>query len=194
MVWLTCLLLLAAQTARGGEALDAFFRQMETQTLQADFVLTVSEDAAQPMNYPGTITMRGERFALAMFDMEAAYDGSTLYIYSESTDELTLSTPTQQELTEANPFLYARALADVCTVSERAAQDGQSTTIVLTPKNQSAGIQKFTLVVKNHVPQKVTVKEGSKQTVLVLKNAAFLPAAGGTFRLEQPDAFVNDLR
>lgn len=194
MVWLTCLLLLAAQTARGGEALDAFFRQMETQTLQADFVLTVSEDAAQPMNYPGTITLRGERFALAMFDMEAAYDGSTLYIYSESTDELTLSTPTQQELTEANPFLYARALADVCTVSERAAQDGQSTTIVLTPKDQSAGIQRFTLVIKKHVPQKVTVKEGSKQTVLVLKNAAFLPATGGTFRLEKPDAFVNDLR
>lgn len=194
MVWLTCLLLSVVQTARAGEALDAFFRQMETQTLQADFVLTVSEDAAQPMNYPGTITLRGERFALAMFDMEAAYDGSTLYIYSESTDELTLSTPTQQELTEANPFLYARALADVCTVSERAAQDGQSTTIVLTPKDQSAGIQKFTLVVKNNVPQKVTVKEGSKQTVLVLKNAAFLPAAGSTFRLEKPDAFVNDLR
>lgn len=194
MVLTACLLLLAAQTAYAGEALDAFFRQMETQTLQADFVLTVSEDAAQPMNYPGTITMRGERFALAMFDMEAAYDGSTLYIYSESTDELTLSTPTQQELTEANPFLYARALADVCTVSERAAQDGQSTTIVLTPKDQSAGIQRFTLVVKNHVPQKVTVKEGSKQTVLVLKNAAFFPEAGGTFRLEKPDAFVNDLR
>lgn len=194
MVLAAWVLLLAAQTARAGEALDAFFRQMETQTLQADFVLTVSEDAAQPMNYPGTITMCGERFALAMFDMEAAYDGSTLYIYSESTDELTLSTPTQQELTEANPFLYARALADVCTVSERAAQDGQSTTIVLTPKNQSAGIQKFTLVVKNNIPQKVTVKEGSKQTVLVLKNAAFLPAAGSTFRLEKPDAFVNDLR
>lgn len=194
MVLTACLLLLAAQTARAGEALDAFFRQMETQTLQADFVLTVSEDAAQPMNYPGTITMRGERFALAMFDMEAAYDGSTLYIYSESTDELTLSTPTQQELTEANPFLYARALADVCTVSERAAQDGQSTTIVLTPKDQSAGIQRFTLVVKNNVPQKVTVKEGSKQTVLVFKNAAFLPASGGTFRLEKPDAFMNDLR
>lgn len=194
MVLTAWVLLLAAQTARAGEALDAFFRQMETQTLQADFVLTISEDAAQPMNYPGTITMRGERFALAMFDMEAAYDGSTLYIYSESTDELTLSTPTQQELTEANPFLYARALADVCTVSERAAQDGQSTTIVLTPKDQSAGIQKFTLVVKNNVPQKVTVKEGSKQTVLVLKNAAFLPATDGTFRLEKPDAFVNDLR
>lgn len=194
MVLTAWALLLAAQTARAGEALDAFFRQMETQTLQADFVLTVSEDAAQPMNYPGTITMRGERFALAMFDMEAAYDGSTLYIYSESTDELTLSTPTQQELTEANPFLYARALADVCTVSERAAQDGQSTTIVLTPKDQSAGIQKFTLVVKNNVPQKVTVKEGGKQTVLVLKKPAFLPAAGSTFRLEQPDAFVNDLR
>lgn len=194
MVLTAWVLLLAAQTARAGEALDAFFRQIETQTLQADFVLTVSEDAAQPMNYPGTITMCGERFALAMFDMEAAYDGSTLYIYSESTDELTLSTPTQQELTEANPFLYARALADVCTVSERAAQDGQSTTIVLTPKNQSAGIQRFTLVVKNNVPQKVTVKEGSKQTVLVFKNAAFLPASGGTFRLEKPDAFMNDLR
>ena len=42
--------------------LGTFLANLEQQTLQSDFTITVSEEVAQPMNYPGTITMRGNRF------------------------------------------------------------------------------------------------------------------------------------
>ena len=125
--------------------LTDFLAALEQQTLQSDFTITVSEEVSQPMNYPGSITMQGNRFRLAMFDTEAAYDGNTLYIYSAFTDELTLSKPTESELLEANPFLYAKALVEVCTISERPAKDPAQTIITLTPKDQSVGIQRFTL-------------------------------------------------
>ena len=136
---LPCLLTSATATN-----LDTFLQTLAEHTLRSDFVISISEDASQPMNYPGTITMRGDRFTLEMFDMEAAFDGKTLYVYSATTDELTLSTPTEQELMEANPFRYAQALSKVCTITEQPTAQ-QALTITLTPKDQSPGIQRFTL-------------------------------------------------
>lgn len=137
---LPCLL----TTATAASTLDTFLQTLAAHTLHSDFVITISEGASQPMNYPGTITMRGDRFTLEMFDMEASYDGKTLYVYSATPDELTLSTPTDQELMEANPFLYAQALSKVCTITEQTTAP-QALTITLTPNAQSAGIQRFTL-------------------------------------------------
>ena len=118
---------------------SSFLLNLEQKTLQSDFTVTVAEEVNAPMNYPGTITMQGKCFALTMFGVEAAYDGKTLYMYNAEVDELTLSNPTEQELLEANPFLYAKALVDVCNITERAINNGDQTLVTLTPKDQSLG-------------------------------------------------------
>ncbi|MGN0208785.1 MAG: outer membrane lipoprotein carrier protein LolA [Paludibacteraceae bacterium] len=183
--------------------LDTFLQTLAENTLQSDFVITISEGASQPMNYPGTITMRGDRFLLEMFDIEAAYDGKTLYVYSATTDELTLSTPTEQELMEANPFLYAQALSEVCTITEQpiVVQAGAHLTITLTPNDQTAGILRFTLALRQEkqqgaplwLPQEITIKEGKQQTTLRLTNPTYTTNIP-SFTLTKPDAFLNDLR
>ena len=174
--------------------LDTFLQTLAENTLQSDFVITISEGASQSMNSPDTITMRGDRFALEMFDMEAAYDGKTLYVYSATTDELTLSTPTEQELMEANPFLYAQALSKVCTITEQTAAP-QALTIILTPNDQSAGIQRFTLRIEKEtmLPSSIEIKEGKQLTTLRLTNPTYT-ADIPSFILTKPDAFLNDLR
>ena len=192
--------------------LDTFLQTLAENTLQSDFVITISEGASQPMNYPGTITMRGDRFLLEMFDIEAAYDGKTLYVYSATTDELTLSTPTEKELMEANPFLYAQALSEVCTITEQpstgdagvppagrkqggGANTTTNITITLTPNDQTAGIQRFTLRIQKDtmLPLSVEVKEGKQQTTLRLTNPTYTTNIP-SFTLTKPDAFLNDLR
>ena len=174
--------------------LDTFLQTLAEHTLRSDFVISISDDASQPMNYPGTITMRGDRFTLEMFDMEAAYDGKTLYVYSATTDELTLSTPTEQELMEANPFLYAQALSKVCTITEQTTAP-QSLTIILTPNDQSAGIQRFTLRIEKEtmLPSSIEIKEGKQLTTLRLTNPTYT-ADIPSFTITKPDAFLNDLR
>ncbi len=223
-ITLTCLLLCLLSPLMAG-TLDTFFAYLEQHTLQSEFTITVTEEVSQPMNYPGEITMQGKQFRLTMFDTEAAYDGTTLYVYSASSDELTLSTPTADELTEANPFLYAQALATVCTVSERAAKDNTQTVITLTPSDQTAGIQRFTLRLKKtrpteatakttqteqsakatqttqttesaktvFLPLSVEMKEGKRLTTLTFKQPHYIPAPA-SFRLDYPDAYLNDLR
>lgn len=176
--------------------LSSFLANLETKTLQSDFTVTVSEEVNAPMNYPGKITMHGRHFLLTMFGLEAAYDGKTLYTYNGDIDELTLSNPTEVELREANPFLYAQALIPVCNITERPTQDGKQTIVTLTPKDQSIGINRFVLKLRTAdlIPLSVELKEGKKTTVLRLKEPKFITTQPEYVLRPDKDTYVNDMR
>lgn len=175
---------------------SSFLENLETKTLQSDFTVTVAEEINAPMNYPGNLTMQGQLFKLSMFNIEAAYDGKTLYMYTPETDELTLSNPTDKELIEANPLLYAKALVPVCNVTEKTANDGTATIITLTPKDQSIGINRFVLRVRNAdlMPLQVEIKEGKKSSTLKLKEPKFVNDKREYVIKPDKDTFVNDMR
>jgi outer membrane lipoprotein-sorting protein len=178
--------------------LSSFMANLETKTLKTAFTVTVSEEVNAPMNYPGELVMQGRLFRLEMFDLEAAYDGKTMYMYSSQTDELTLTNPTEQELVETNPLLYAKALVPVCNVTERTTQDGTQTIVTLTPKDQSIGINRFVLKIRNSdlMPLSLEVKEGKKTSTLKLKEPQFVPSAPENTYVLTPskDTYVNDMR
>ena len=176
--------------------LSSFLANLETKTLQSDFTVTVAEEVNAPMNYPGTLTMHGQLFRLSMFNIEAAYDGKTLYMYTPETDELTLSNPTSQELIEANPLLYAEALVPACNVTEKPSNDGATTLITLTPKDQSIGINRFTLRVRNAdlMPLQAEIKEGKKTSTLKFKEPKFVNEKQKYEIIPEKDTFINDMR
>ena len=178
--------------------LSTFLSNLETKTLQSDFTITVAEEINAPMNYPGTLTMTGPCFRLEMFSVDAAYDGKTLYMYSPETDELTLSNPTEQELLEANPFLYAKALVNVSNITERTVTGNPSpvTVITLTPKDQSIGINRFVLRVRNSdlMPMQIEIKEGKKSSILKMKNPKFITTKPVYTITPDKDTYVNDMR
>ena len=176
--------------------LSSFLANLETKTLQSDFTVTISEEVNAPMNYPGKILIQGDKFCLEMMAIKAAYDGKTMYMYTSETDELTLTHPTEEELLEANPFRYAKALVDVCNITEKASQDGKQTTITLTPKDQSIGINRFTLQVRNEdlMPLKAEIREGKKTSSLTLKEPKFVSGEQQFEIVPEKSTFVNDMR
>ena len=174
--------------------LQSLLATLEQKTLVSDFTISIAEQQAQPITYTGSLAMHGKQFTLSMFNMEAAYDGNTLYMYSEELEELTLSTPTEEELTQTNPFLYAQALLPICQYAEKVV--GDKTQITLTPNDQSAGIKKFVLRVTTAtlLPTNIEIHEmDDKQTVLRLNNARYTDETP-SFVIEKEGAFVNDLR
>ena len=174
--------------------LQSLFSTLEQKTLQSDFSITITQEQTQPMTYAGTLAMRDEKFALEFIGIEAAYDGQTLYMYSEDTEELTLSTPTEEELIQTNPFLYARALLPLCEYAEKAV--GDKTQITLTPRDQSLGINKFVLrlVTTTLLPVAAEIHESDgKVTTLRLNNPEYTNECP-KFSIEKPEAFINDLR
>ena len=174
--------------------LQSLLATLEQKTLVSDFSISIADQSAQPMTYTGDLTMHGKQFALSMFDMEAAYDGNTLYMYSEDTEELTLSTPSDEELLQTNPFLYAQTLLPICQYAEKVV--GEKTQVTLTPNEQSAGIEKFVLRVATAtlLPTAVEIYEvGGNLTTLRLNNARYTDEAQ-SFAIEKEGVFVNDLR
>lgn len=174
--------------------LQSLFSTLKQKTLQSDFSITITQEQTQPMTYAGTLAMRDQKFALEFIGIEAAYDGQTLYMYSEDTEELTLSTPTEEELIQTNPFLYARALLPLCEYAEKAV--GDKTQITLTPRDQSLGINKFVLrlVTTTLLPVSAEIHESDgKVTTLRLNNPEYKNECP-KFSIEKPEAFINDLR
>ncbi len=174
--------------------LQSLFSTLEQKTLQSDFSITITQEQTQPMTYAGTLAMRDEKFALEFIGIEAAYDGQTLYMYSEDTEELTLSTPTEEELIQTNPFLYARALLPLCEYAEKAV--GDKTQITLTSRDQSLGINKFVLrlVTTTLLPVDAEIHESDgKVTTLRLNNPEYKNECP-KFSIEKSEAFINDLR
>ncbi len=177
--------------------LSSFLTNLETKTLQSDFTITVAEEVNAPMNYPGELSMHGPCFKVEMFNIEAAYDGKTMYMYSPETDELTLTNPTEQELLESNPLLYAKALVPVCNIVERTSQDGSQTIVTLTPKDQSIGINRFVLKIRNSdlMPLSVEIKEGKKTSTLKMKEPKFVQGPKEAYVITpEKDTYVNDMR
>lgn len=174
--------------------LQSLLATLEQKTLLSDFSLSIAEQQAQPITYTGDLAMHGRQFTLSMFAMDAAYDGNTLYMYSEDIEELTLSTPSEEELIQTNPFLYAQALLPVCQYAEKVV--GDKTQITLTPNDLSAGITKFVLrvVTTSLLPTTVEIYEdGGKTTTLRLNNAHYTNEPH-SFTIEREGAFINDLR
>ena len=174
--------------------LQSLLATLEQKTLISDFSLSIAEQQAQPITYTGDLAMHDKQFTLSMFAMDAAYDGSTLYMYSEDTEELTLSTPSEEELIQTNPFLYAQALLPICQYTEKAI--GDKTQITLTPNDPSSGISKFVLrlTTATLLPTSVEIHEdGGKTTTLRLTNAHYTDETP-SFTIKKEGAFINDLR
>ncbi|MBO7409287.1 MAG: hypothetical protein J6T85_05330 [Paludibacteraceae bacterium] len=180
--------------------LQPFFLALEQNTLKSDFVVTISETATQPLSYTGSFVLRGERFTLNMMQIEAAYDGKTLYMYSPETDELQLTEPTGEELSQANPLVFAKLVAKECETLER--DKGEQVLLVLVPrdKTKTNGIGRIELLLQKpkgsetrYLPVSVEMKEGKRTTTLRLNNAAYITTTP-SFKIDKPGAFINDLR
>ncbi|MBQ0119383.1 MAG: hypothetical protein MJZ88_03875 [Paludibacteraceae bacterium] len=173
-------------------ALTTLLTLLATSTLKSDISLTVAASATQPITYRGSFVMQGEKFNLSLSSYEAAYDGQTFYLYNEDADELTLSTPTQEELTEVNPLLAARAIMDACNITERTCEDGSMLT-TLTPRNSGMDLQKLTLRQRDQLPTEIVMKQNNQTITLRLQNPQYTTDST-SFILHKEGAYINDMR
>lgn len=177
--------------------LQSLFALLGQKTMITDFRITVQQQASQPISYTGALTMHGEQFTLEAFGTQAAFDGTTLYMYNIDANELTLTTPSREELYQANPLLFAQAMAEACTVTEQTTQG--ITTITLVPKEQ-VEIDRITMKVKpltagkqDYAPMTITLKEGTQTTTVLFRNLKYSDELH-EYILKPEGAFVNDIR
>lgn len=184
-----------AQQPTAQQVLDGFLAQVEKQTLVSDISMTVTENGRQSSAFKGKVKMRDTRFWLTLMGHEAAYDGKTFYLYSEDTDELSLSRPAKDELMEANPVLFAREMRTKAAI--RLVKSGRDDRYVLefVPRDSSLEMEKFTLTIRkgDWMPLEITVKDGTHVTTIRFLSPSFQDAVP-SFVIRKEGAYINDLR
>ena len=216
----------SAQEKKGGsvskpmEVAEQFLSKMENQLLTADYTIELLSGTQRQTVGSGNLQMLGNCFRLTIFSSVAAFDGKTLYMYQEEANELTLSIPTDEELLDVNPLIFARALlrastvrfaanAKVATATNTKASAKSNPTIaamssdVLTldvlPANKSAGIQRIVIKLRKAdlAPLEIQIREQQEQTIIRFSHPSFAtpaPSTASLFQLSYPSAWLNDLR
>ena len=167
---------------------------LEQKTLQTDFTVTVTTES-QPVTYAGHFAMHADRFTVSAFGMEASFDGETMYLYQEETNELTLSSPTVEELMQTNPLLVAQMLASTGEMTEQPAADGRTTLITLTPRETSSEVKRVSLRIRtrDYAPLMIEMREKDRTTTLRLTNPQYSDAELN-YTLQKEGAYLNDMR
>lgn len=192
-------ILLNAQTA--DEIIKHFFGRLEHETLVSRFSATITDSKGlNPMTQNGFAEIRGEVFHVRIWDMELAFDGVTLASYNGDTNELTLSAPTEEELQQGNPLLYAKAMLELYNARFASQQPQGITIIELIPKLTSSQIQGITIQLgkTDLLPQRISLRETNTHTNIIFQDQQWseLPPVTTipTDNSDKEPPFINDLR
>lgn len=134
----------------------------------------------------GTMTMCKRRFNLTSGGMSVWFDGTTQWALNRSAGEVSVTTPTPDELIESNPFVILSEYRRLYDCKLVGAPKGQYK-VVLTPKAKGASMKSATLTVRASDMKPVTIdavtSSGQKLAVKVVSvsHGAALPASYFTF-------------
>ena len=118
-------LALGAQTQKATEVLDrAASAIKQSSGLQASFTLKDGiSDARQTQTYEGTLTCRQQKFVVDLPQARTWFDGTTQWSYLKANGEVSVTTPTAEEIASINPL----ALLDLYKHGYRLSYKGSRT-------------------------------------------------------------------
>lgn len=147
----------------------------------------------------GSVQIAGARFNLSTPQLHVWYDGKTQWTYMNSTNEVSITEPTPEELAASNPFSVLSDYARFYNARKLQELNGLQR-IELTPKSGGSGIERVVLCVdKKNWPAVISIIFDDGQTVVVdidsIKGRPALPTK--SFRYDpklHPAAETIDLR
>ncbi|MDE6290216.1 MAG: outer-membrane lipoprotein carrier protein LolA [Muribaculaceae bacterium] len=149
----------------------------------------------------GSLKSSGKRFTLITPSTSTWYDGKNMWTYNSKNNETTLTTPTAQEVGEANPLSIVDSYSSSFTAAFAKSQSKGSKTIVLTPKSKHIGYKSVHVTIPDgsSFPTKLVVipSSGQKVTVSISQVKSGLKLADNVFtypKSKYPNVEIVDLR
>ncbi len=168
----------------------------QAKSLSADFSISGNGNMST-----GKIILSGDRFNMTMPGLSIWYDGRTQWTYTHSTNEVSVTEPTPDELQQVNPFAIINAFRRVYSASI-VSQNNQTATIRLTPlASHGEAITQVLLTIDKSTlyPSVIKLALDNNELITITINdisvGQSLPAAGFTFsEKDYPEAEIIDLR
>lgn len=148
----------------------------------------------------GAMKVSGNKFAISSPASNVWYDGRSMWTYSSSTRETTLTTPTSSELAQINPMLYLGA-GDRFDVKSDSSSPSGTYSLILTPKGKKEGVKNVKILINKStsLPSKIVItpKSGGAVTLTVGSIRVGEKMSNSTFtypKSKYPNVKIVDLR
>ncbi len=148
-------------------------------------------------NTSGTISIKGNKFQATTPEASIWYNGKTQWTYMKDTEEVNVSTPTESQQAQMNPYKFITLYKSGYNLGMK--QVSGQYEVHLTAKEAKKAIKEMYILIhpKTYLPSKVRMLHGGKWTTIVISNfkAANLSDSMFSFNSKDfPEAEVIDLR
>ena len=159
----------------------------------ANFKITGSNTRA----LSGKISIKGNKFQATTPDGSVWYNGKTQWAYMTDTEEVNVSTPTDAQQAQMNPYKFITLYQKGYDLSMKTLTGAYEIHLKAKDAKQSIKEMYITVNSKTYLPSLVKMQQGGKWSTISISNfkAQNLSDALFTFNPKQyPDAEVIDLR
>lgn len=180
MIYILGALLIMLQTissqtnAQAEKIISDLLNTVKTNAIKTDFKLTISDKSnPEGQTFSGTFTLKASKFALDMTEMKAWYDGKTQWAYIPQNNEVSITEPTEKELSETNPMAILSGYKAKSNIRFSKTKSAQNYCIEMIPKIASSEISKIEVQVNKSTQNLFLIKlinKNGSTTLLTLSN------------------------
>ncbi len=166
---------ISAQKSTDAETLiNNLLNNIKSTPFRTEFTLSINQKNELPSQaMSGTFTMKGKKFYIESEIIKVWFDGKTQWGLNTQSNEVSISEPTEQELTETNPLTVIAAYKTKCNIRLSKIKSNKFDIIELIPKVKNNDFTKIEVRIERSTgnPNSISIFEKSGNTsVLVLSN------------------------
>jgi outer membrane lipoprotein-sorting protein len=156
-----CVATISAQSnAQAEKVLGDLLLSVKTNAIKTNFKLATN-DKSNPQGQvaTGTFTLKGNKFVLDMDAMKVWFDGKTQWAYNQQNNEVSITEPTEKELSETNPMAILSGYKAKCLIKfSSKIKSAQNHCIEMTPKVKNKDVAKIEVQVNKTNGNLVSIK------------------------------------
>ncbi len=165
----------AQSNAQAEKILSNILTDAKTNAIKTSFKLSISDkNNPQAQFSTGTFTIKGSKFVLEMDEMKVWFDGKTQWAYVQKNNEVSITEPSEKELSETNPMAILSGFKTKCTIRfSTKLKSSQNHNIEMLPKLKNQDITKIEVQVNKNSGNLFSIKlinKNGNSSILTLSN------------------------
>lgn len=145
----------------------------------------------------GTIAIKGNKFHARTPQAMVWYNGKTQWSYMKSTNEVSVSTPTEAQRMSMNPYTFINMYKNGYTLACK--DQGANYQIHMTAQNTKRSVQEMYILInkKSYIPSQIKMRQGNVWSTITISNFQAKNQSDNIFVFRSkdfPTAEVIDLR
>jgi len=165
----------AQSNVQAEKIITGLLADAKNNAIKTNFKLAVTENSNSPAQFStGTFTIKGSKFVLEMEEMKVWFDGKTQWAYVQKNNEVSITEPSEKELSETNPMAILSGFKAKSSIRfSTLVKSGQNYCIEMVPKFKNQDISKIEVQINKNSGNLFSIKlinKNGNSSILTLSN------------------------